>query len=891
MCGSGGSWRLTLPQLRWYSYEPIDDGAARRGAQLALGGGYRPHYDLTNAQTVVCLDADLLGRHPAAIRHARDFTSGRQIDPWGRRLDGRGEMNRLYAVESAYTLTGGMADHRLAVRASDVPALAVQLTAALRELGVDVPAPTSAEAGEAAGAARHEFVAAMARDLLAARGQGAVAVGPRQPAAVHALGHALNAALGNVGPVVTYTADPEPDRPSYGAALRELSAALADGGVQTLLIIGANPVYDAPPELQLRQRLTATGLTTIHLGHYRDETGRLCTWHLPRAHALESWGDVRAYDGSVSVVQPTIAPLLAGRTPIQLLDSLLHPATPEDEAPAENADEAAAEAPTVPEAAQPVDVPGRAAVRKTFEAMLPSGADVEEAWRQVLHAGVLADSAWPAAKPRLQSPAAWVSELATAAVAATEGLEVVLVPDAKVYDGRYANNGWLQEMPEPVSTLTWDNAAVLSPATAEAQGVRSGDVVTLTAGGGSIELPVQVVPGQADGSVTVALGYGRTAAGRVGDGVGANAYQLRQAAPIGAPNVLTGAELRPTGKHRPLAVTQDHHAIASKVGEQEQRQRAAILVREATVAHYREHPDFAQHAVHHLPLVSLWPEHDYSKGYRWGMTIDLNLCTGCGACVVACQAENNIPVVGREEVGHGREMQWLRVDRYFAGSVDEPRLVHQPMPCQQCENAPCEQVCPVTATVHTREGLNDMVYNRCIGTRYCSNNCPFKVRRFNWFYNHGDLQEIEKLHFNPEVTVRSRGVMEKCTYCVQRISAAKITAKNEGRTVRDGEVIPACAQTCPTGAIRFGDLNDPTSVVARLAGTQRAYHLLAELNIKPRTGYLARLTNPAPGLAVAHDDASHGAGHGAGQGGEGHDAGHDGAHAEPSHESHGGLTH
>jgi len=613
--------------------------------------------------------------------------------------------------------------------------------------------------------------------------------------------------------------------------------------------LGGNPVLNAPVDLGFGEALGAVP-RLIHLGLYQDETVQAGLgnapaggsapgnsgarradaefWHLPRSHYLESWGDVRSWDGTVSVTQPLIAPLYDGKSPIEILALL---------------------------AGEPADE-GFEIVRTTLRASLDRGefdaskatggflGDFESFWRSVLEQGVVPGSADRPANPAI-NPASLgqaLNELDPKLPSfGRDNLEIVFTPDPAVYDGRFANNGWLQEIPRSLTKITWDNAALLSPATAEALGLRADDLVVLKHRGREIKLPVYVMPGQAPFSCTVHLGYGRTAAGRVGTRVGSDVYRLRESA---APHFDGGLTLAGTGRTYKLACTQEHHAIDA-IGLKGMRERIGGLVREGTLAEYKSDPHFAQHE-EHPPLVSMWKEHEY-QGHRWGMTIDLNSCTGCNACVVACTAENNVPVVGKARILEGREMQWIRIDRYFVGDAESPEVAFEPVACVHCENAPCEQVCPVGATMHDSEGLNVMVYNRCIGTRYCSNNCPFKVRRFNFFNYRKNLSPSERMAFNPEVTVRSRGVMEKCTYCIQRIEAVKIRAKNERRPVGDGEIVPACAQTCPTQAIQFGDLNDPESKVAKLQAHPRSYAMLAELNIKPRTMHLARLRNPHEG--------------------------------------------
>jgi MoCo/4Fe-4S cofactor protein with predicted Tat translocation signal len=794
-----------FPQARWYEYEPLSRDNVWLGLQMVFGQRCRPHLHLDQADVIVALDDDFLMQHPAAIKHARDFAAGRQVDAKGRRLDTGGPMNRLYVLESNLSVTGAMADHRHAVRSGEIAILALRLVAELSERS-GVPRTEIAGDTGVAPALRAEVVR-LADELWAHRGHGVVTAGPHQPAEVHAAVAVANALLQAPGKTVHYTSEPEAERPNHREAIATLAAEIAAGRVGTLLVLGGNPVINVPADLEFGKRLATVG-TSLHLSGYRNETSLGCTWHLPRAHDLESWGDAQAYDGTLSVTQPLIEPLYAGKTPIELLALLL-----EDE-------------PTR----------GYDIVRRTMQES-HNGEDFEAWWRGVLHDGLVKNRAWPAVAVQPSDARAWVQSLRAQAPA----LEVVFQPDYRLYDGRYANNGWLQELPDPLTKVTWDNPALLAPATAEALGLKTGDVAKLTLNSRSLDIAVFVTPGHAPDSITLRLGSGRTAAGRVGNGVGFDTYALRTTQ---AMHIATGATLERTGRTYLLAVTQDHHAIHSEVGDRETAKRLGALVREASLDHYCEHPDFAKHVVEPRPLLQLWQEHQYDEGHRWAMAIDLNICTGCSACVVACQAENNIPVVGKDEVDRGREMHWIRVDRYFKGEPAAPEVVHQPLTCHHCENAPCEQVCPVAATVHSHEGLNDMVYNRCIGTRYCSNNCPYKVRRFNWFNNHKDLTDVEKMAYNPSVTVRSRGVMEKCTYCVQRINVVKIAAKNDRRPVRDGEITPACAQACPTQAIVFGDLNDANSRVARAQADSRAYALLEELNVRPRTQYLAKLRNP-----------------------------------------------
>ncbi len=780
-----------FPRATWTVHEPVSRDNEKQGVARAYGAMLRPVYHFDRADVIVCLDADPLGAHPAALRHARDFASRRRADD--------GKMNRLHVAEPTMSITGAMADSR--VPAAEVEATAFALVAALAGDGAGIERLRGLPANPLGGLERGlaAFVAVAARDLLASQGRSLLVVGPRQDARLHTLACIVNDLLGNVGKTVEMVAEPCGDR---GEGIAELAEKARSGAVETLLVLGGNPVYHGAGEWLQRIR------TTIHLSGWEDETSLVAAWHLPRAHYLETWGDVRAWDGTVSVQQPLIEPLYGGRSVIEVVGMLVgEPGT------------------------------GHEIVRSTFGALTGKPAD-ETAWRQALHDGVVAGSGLKAEPAALAaSPGVGTAP----AVAATGELRLVLEPDRKLYDGRFANNPWLQELPDPLTRLTWDNAACVGPATARKLGVRRGDVVKLSSQGATVEAPVFVMPGQAEGVVSLALGYGRTAAGGVGNGVGVNAGLLRGARP-GAGRLTVA--VAPTGKRYDLVTTQDRH-IADELGENERERRVDELVREGTLEQYRSTPHFAHEGGSAVP--SLFTELEYAGEHQWGMAVDLSACTGCGACVLACQAENNVPVVGKEQMGHYREMHWLRVDRYFAGPPDQPRVVFQTLPCQHCEMAPCEQVCPVGATVHSEEGINQMAYNRCVGTRYCSNNCPFKVRHFNYFNYYKSLPELKRMVMNPEVTTRSRGVMEKCSFCIQRIERVKIGAKNDRRPIRDGEILPACAQTCPTRAIVFGDLKDPDSEVSRLHRHNRAYSLLAELKIRPRVAYLAKLRNPGPG--------------------------------------------
>jgi MoCo/4Fe-4S cofactor protein with predicted Tat translocation signal len=778
-----------FPAIKWHQWEPAGRDEAREGARLAFGEHVDVHYRLDRAQVIVALDADLLASGPHSLRYAREFAEGRRV------TGGRREMNRLYAVEPTPSATGTIADHRLPLQAGAIGPFALALAAAL-----GVP-------GASAGSAAPEvasWIAPLARDLQRHRGASVVVVGDAQPAAVHAVAHAINQALGNIGETVVGTDSVEASPTDQLASLRALARDMEAGKVDTLVILESNPVYTAPVDLKFGDRLAKVPLR-IHLGLHGDETAALCHWHIPAAHDLESWGDARAADGTVSIVQPLIAPLYGGRSAHEMLGAMVSAQAGQS---------------------------GYDIVRAYWQQRTGlSGAPFDKFWRKALHDGLV---------PGTAAPARAVSARPVDAAAlgpAGKGLEVVFRADPSVHDGRFANNGWLQELPKPHTKLTWDNAALMSPGTALKLGVKSEQVVEIGYRGRTLKAPVWVLPGQAPDSVTLHLGYGRTRAGRVGNGAGFNAYAIRTSE---APWSDHGVSVRPTGERYALATAQNQQAMEGRA-----------IVRSASLEQFKDKPDFAHHLAE-APKKSftLYPEVEY-KGYAWGMTIDLNTCTGCNACVVACQAENNIPVVGKTEVGRGHKMHWLRVDRYYTGDPERPTAYNQPVPCMQCENAPCEVVCPVAATSHSPEGLNDMTYNRCVGTRYCSNNCPYKVRRFNFLlYQDWETPTLKMLR-NPDVSVRSRGVMEKCTYCVQRINTAKIEAEKDGRPVRDGEIVTACEASCPSQAIVFGNINDRNSRVAKLKAEPLNYGVLEELNTRPRTTYLAAVRNLNPEMPTA----------------------------------------
>jgi MoCo/4Fe-4S cofactor protein with predicted Tat translocation signal len=772
-----------FPHAKWVVHEPAVGDGASGGARQAFGTEVSTLYSLDKADVIVCLDSDLLTSGPAHLRYAREWAARRSPSAGG------ASMNRLYAVESSPSNTGAAADHRLCVRPAEIEAVARSLAA-----GIGV------SQGGGPGREAERWVRAAVRDLKEHRGRSLVVAGEAQPAAVHALAHAMNDALGNVGSTVRYI-EPVGATPAVSYPLADLAEEMRSGAVDFLVIADCNPAHTAPADVPFVRGLSKVR-TKIQLGLYQDETGRLCNWHLPEAHYLESWGDVRAFDGTVSVIQPLIAPLYEGKTAGELVSIL---------------------------AGKP-GVTAHQLVRDYWKGKAPAG-DFEAFWQTTLHDGVMRDSGSPAKSVTLSAD--W--NKASRASSAGTALEIVFRPDPSLYDGRFANNGWLQEVPKPMTKLTWANAALISPATAERLGLQSRDVVEISLQGRTLEVPVWITPGHARECLTLNLGHGRRYAGKVGSNSGFNAYALRTVAALWEAG---GAEVRKTGRQAALACTQDHHGLEGR-----------NIYRSGTLAEFHEDPHFVRELGEEPRRdLTLYPEHPYN-GHAWGMSINLSACIGCNACVVACQAENNSPVVGPEQVSAGREMHWIRIDRYFQGHLDDPKIHFQPVMCQHCENAPCELVCPVNATNHSSEGLNQMVYNRCVGTRYCSNNCPYKVRRFNFLqYSDYETPGLVALR-NPDVTVRGRGVMEKCTYCVQRINAAKITAEKEGREVKDGEIVTACQSACPTRAITFGDVNDKSSRVAENKQSPLNYGMLAELNVRPRTSYLAKLTNPNPEMA------------------------------------------
>jgi molybdopterin-containing oxidoreductase family iron-sulfur binding subunit len=824
-----------LPEAKWHVWEPLHRDMAWHGMRMAFGEPIDAVYDFTKADVVLSLDADFLQCGAGNLPYAADFMARRRVRTTEQDA-GKAQMNRLYVAETAVSCTGAKADHRLPLRGQEIEALARAIAG---QLGISA-------AGKASPGWHEKWIAAVAKDLEAHRGRALVLAGDRQPAVVHLLAHVLNDRLGNVGQTVTYIAPIDARPGDRTESLRNLIQDMEKGRVEMLVILGGNPVYTAPADLDFAGHLKSVPLR-IHHSLGLDETSYLCHWHLPEAHYLETWSDSRAYDGTASIVQPLIAPLYQGRSAHEVLAMLTSLQETSD----------------------------RQIVREHWRqqsAERHEEADFERFWHTALHNGVIPDTAFKPKSVKLKD--GWENHLQNGATAASKpaspsgpvieaiDMEIVFLPDPTIYDGGFANNGWLQELPKPLTKLTWGNAALISPATARRIGIGPGSyahggehggyympVVELRLDGRTVSAPAWIMPGHADGTISAYLGHGRERAGRVGGSreqrVGFNAYRLRTA---DRPWFAAGVTVQKTAGRELVACTQEHQLMENR-----------DPVCAATLAEYRAHPQFASEPEREklreegqtaAEAVTLYQPFDYAPPrHKWGMLIDLTTCIGCQACVVACQAENNIPVVGKEQVAAGREMHWLRIDRYISGTEDDPQEVFfQPVPCMHCENAPCEYVCPVAATVHSAEGLNDQVYQRCVGTRFCSNNCPYKVRRFN-FFQYADFETPQRrLQYNPDVTVRSRGVMEKCTYCVQRIRRAEIDAEKEKRRIVDGEVLTACQAACPTEAIVFGDMNDLQSKVKLGKDSPLHYALLGDLNTRPRTTYLAELRNPNPEL-------------------------------------------
>jgi MoCo/4Fe-4S cofactor protein with predicted Tat translocation signal len=810
--------RQTYPKATWHQWDPIARDSSRAAAHQAAGSPSDARYHFDKADVVVSLEADFLCG-ALSVPAQKAFAARRRL------TDDKKDLSRLYVVESTPSLTGARADHRLPLRASEIQAFAAALAAAVGAGGAQ-------PSGNFSSPNAQKWIGAIAKDLQASRGRSIVVAGDYQPVAVHQLAHAMNQALGNVGTTIEYVQTVEINPTDQLSSIRDLVQAMNAGQVEVLAILGANPVFTAPADLDFQDALGKVGFS-VHHSLYYDETSGYCTWMIPAAHAFESWGDVRALDGTVTIMQPLIAPLYEGRTETELFGAFI------DAQIGRSAHDLVKDYWTRAHAKQ----------AGAWTITDPKGQPFKSAesfWKHALHDGFITGTA--AGSSPIDNRPSPTDNRPSPTDNRPSGMEIIFRPDPTIWDGRFANVGWLQELPKPFSTITWDPAAWVGRNYALEQKLEDGDLIELKYRGKTVRLPVWPMDGHPDTAVTVFFGYGRRMTGRVGtpaDDVAKefDVFRLRHS---DAPWFDGGLEVSKVGRRYLLARVQEHHLMEGRAP-----------IRMATLDEYKEEGTRVIQKQGERPpkALSIIPEWEYN-GYRWAMAIDLGTCTGCSTCTIACQSENNIPVVGKEQVNVGREMHWIRVDHYYVGNPLEPETVeshHQPRPCMQCENAPCELVCPVGATVHSAEGLNDMVYNRCVGTRYCSNNCPYKVRRFNFLlYQDWNTQSLYPMR-NPDVTVRSRGVMEKCTYCVQRINYARIAAKREDRRIQDGEVVPACAAACPSDAIVFGDLNDPNSRVNTLRAQERNYGVLEDLNTRPRTTYLADVRNPNPEI-----DASRG---------------------------------
>ncbi|MDA0349195.1 MAG: TAT-variant-translocated molybdopterin oxidoreductase [Verrucomicrobia bacterium] len=891
--------KAKLPKAIWAEYDAIDTSNPDKAAAIAFGESVRAVYDFSKADRVLSLEADFLYSDPNHLAYTRDFTKARKVE------DDHTSMNRLYAAESYYSITGGMADHRLRIASSDIPALTALIAAEIFEAqGLNADSISALKAsGEGLDVDPH-WIEECAKDLFAHAGHSLVVAGPHQPQAVHALVIAMNEVLKAQGATVKYVKIPE----SNAKSISELAKAISSDSVDTLVVLGGNPVYNAPVDLEW-SKLQDKVSEVVRLGEYFDETSEKSDCHINAAHFLESWGDAVAFDGTVLAIQPMILPLFQGLTEHEVLEVIIN--------------------------GEPKE--GYTIV---FDAVTESLSGSQKDFEKFLHDGFWAGTTSDSVKVKLDVNAI-TNLLQSAGIRASKlsssNLEVRFIADPSLDDGRFNNNGWLQECPDPVTKLTWDNAFLISPKLGQELGVIAGNtlikvvsknpnahkrgkeqghIIEVSVGGKTLRGPAHVQPGLPDSTIVVSLGYGRTVTGNVGEGSGFNAYTLRTSTGLSS---ISGATAKLAGGIQELADTQEHWSMEGRA-----------IIREANLDFYKEHPDFVDHMgmeSHSPPVLGLdanggnrrdtvplqklivageanrgnsaYVTPEFTGTHQWGMSIDLNTCTGCNACVIACQSENNIPVVGRDQVKRGREMHWIRLDRYYSAGPGRdtndipanPQVSLQPMTCQHCEMAPCESVCPVNATVHDDEGLNVMAYNRCVGTRYCANNCPYKVRRFNFFdwndremdsvyegpLGPGGMDELKMMSKNPEVSVRMRGVMEKCTYCTQRIQAAKIDQKVEARNsdnvkVPDGTIKTACQQVCPAGAIVFGDVSDPESEVSKLKVSNRDYGVLGYLNTRPRTTYLAKLRNPNPLMPDYYDNPlshleynavnGHGEGHG-----------------------------
>ncbi|RAP33919.1 molybdopterin oxidoreductase [Candidatus Marinamargulisbacteria bacterium SCGC AG-439-L15] len=823
------------PEADLFRYDPINRDNLYKGLQLVSNKKITPDYNFEKANIIVSFDSDFLGKGSNSLTHQRHFSKRR--DPHHKK-----GMNRLYVIENELSVTGGKADHRVAIKSSDIEGalwlISHKLITSRQIKSSRIPASlkplikTGAE--KAKGLISAKFVDAVTRDLIQNKGKSILIASDRQPETVHALIAILNQVLRNEKETVSYrnhaTAKEPITKKSNIESIQTLHSTIQSGAIQTLIILGGNPVYNTPADLPLKNTLKKV-TETIHLSLYKNETSHACDWVIPKSHYLETWGDAITTDGTTSLVQPLLNPMYNSYTELEILTRLLNKKESDFET-----------------------------VQKTMQLQQNFS---KRNWKKWLHEGVVKTQTrrLPLLSLDETKLEKRLNQNTSQYQTNASFFELNFIADASVYDGRFINNAWLQEVPDPVSKLTWDNALYLSPKTASRLRVSNGDQVVIKTSRQEKTLPVLIIPGHADASGSISLGYGQEKSGRIGNKAGFNIYTLQSSS---QPHYQNGVHIQKTKGNYPLALTQEENILHDRP-----------IYREASIKEYKAHPTMIQERVEYPPLKSIWKEKKYTEGYQWGMTIDLGKCIGCNSCMIACQSENNIPIVGKEEVINGRDMHWIRIDRYYIEEEGAVHMAQQPVACVHCEMAPCEQVCPVAATVHDEEGLNTMVYNRCIGTRYCANNCPYKVRRFNYFdWHQKNPQSIQKerehffdyireaskttqKQFNPDVTVRMRGMMEKCTYCVQRINESKSNAANQNRLVKDGEVITACEQVCASEAITFGNILDKKSKVSKLRKSPLAYAMLAELNIKPRTLYLAQIRNPHPSLSPETKGKTH----------------------------------
>lgn len=820
-------FKTKFPSASWVSYESVNNENLYKGIEKAFSKKLQPIYRLENAQIIVSLGSDFLGVDDNNIYNTRKFAQNRDI------VDENSTMNRLYVAESSITSTGSSADHRLNIPQHEMESILAELSYELKKLGLSLDASKVKSSNNL-------WIKAAAEDLMSNRGDSIILGGSQLSPEFHQLIALLNNQLN--APVDYYPLSLS--QVSSLADFKSLCDDIKNNKIKNLIILGANPVYDSPADFNFGDLLKNVP-NSVHLTNILDETSKLCSWNIAMTHYFECWGDAMSYDGFVSIVQPQIMPLFDSKSAIQVLTPLVYSK----------------------------ELSSYDTVKNVWKSDIVKSGNFEREWEKVLHDGLYKNTIIKKEQVRPSSKTS-TAQLNNFIELDDNKFEIVFNASSSVYDGRFANNGWLQEIPKPVTSLTWDNAALISIKVAKKLNIKNGQMIEIKIDNKSIKLPAWITPGQNQKSISLELGYGREFEGRLGNGVGFNVYPLRMSS---NPSYSLNASISVLDETYPLASTQDHHGLEEdryaapgfdKLSNNEVQSRIPELVKQSTLDYYKDNPDWVQKKVEeHKPdkkrswadhsMYNPEPEYDYSKGPQWGMSIDLTSCTSCNACSIACQSENNIPVVGKQQVMNGREMHWIRIDNYFAGDPDNPEMSTQSVACVHCELAPCETVCPVAATTHSSDGVNQMTYNRCLGTRYCANNCPYKVRKFNFYNYTRDLPEVVQMAMNPDVSIRFRGVMEKCTYCYQRVSAARISAENENREIQDGDFQVACQQSCPADAIKFGDINDPNSAVSKAKRRNRDYALLAHLGTAPRTTYLAKIRNQNPKLSSNAHNGSH----------------------------------